>query len=284
MYVGVILVLCFSIVCGQMCSVINGDPCFLYNNQPLGYPDTRHPSVQFSTIDYDVNTHCDLYATNGNTWYRSEYNMTTSCVEVDSCGSIGPLWMNGTIPALDDGIVDRVGCRRSWDSCCSHHYNLRVKNCNYFTVYCFLELPSSCPERYCFDIDLSRTTTTTRLTSTTTKRPVMPDSSSSEHPWEGNECNDCHAKVPVVAVVILTIVVASSFAGNFVLAFCYYRSCRSAMNVKPFARSDPYKITTTNYFVEPYVNGQTKVDRSEPPRYDQLSIAGMKIDPYSKKF
>ncbi|KAI4886162.1 hypothetical protein NFI96_025434 [Prochilodus magdalenae] len=88
-------------------------------------------------------------------WYRHMYHgqdvrMPEYCVEEKMCGTHAPLWIDGTHPQLQDGVVTRQVCG-SWNSnCCYFRSNpIRVKACpgNYY-VYEFVR-PSGCQLAYC---------------------------------------------------------------------------------------------------------------------------------------
>ena len=83
--------------------------------------------------------------------------MPTSCPARMSCGTVVPIWMNGTHPSPSDGVVTREACgnfenhdagyQQSFP-CCEMKSTIAVKNCGSFYVY-FLRPPVSCPQAYC---------------------------------------------------------------------------------------------------------------------------------------
>ncbi|XP_060577704.1 uncharacterized protein LOC132734859 [Ruditapes philippinarum] len=94
---------------------------------------------------------CDVYSINTSQWYRSETRMSTSCPSMYMCGTKFPIWMNGKNPEPEEGVVSRTSCLKDFDSCCLNTYKLTAVNCGEFMAYCFIDLPSSCHQRYCFD-------------------------------------------------------------------------------------------------------------------------------------
>ena len=84
-------------------------------------------------------------------WYRFfGGNMPESKIDPYHCGTIAPIWMNGTHPTVADGIVNRKACvnfmgRRKG---CFIAIPIRVKNCSGFYVY-YLKPASGCYMAYC---------------------------------------------------------------------------------------------------------------------------------------
>ncbi|XP_035682473.1 von Willebrand factor D and EGF domain-containing protein-like [Branchiostoma floridae] len=84
-------------------------------------------------------------------WYRfvSEAGgeMPTACVPVNSCGTRFPVWMDGTVPTVNQ-TQDVTGCINQ-GGCCDSTVNLKVKNCSTFLVYKLSPLPAAHPSAYC---------------------------------------------------------------------------------------------------------------------------------------
>ncbi|KAL7852158.1 hypothetical protein SRHO_G00179430 [Serrasalmus rhombeus] len=103
-------------------------------------------------------SNCDYFY--GNVWYRLLYKgmsvrMPESCVNRSRCGTDVGLWLNGSHPQIEDGIITRGVCGNSGSDCCFYRsYPIRVKACpgNYY-VYEFVG-PNSCYLAYCADITL----------------------------------------------------------------------------------------------------------------------------------
>ena len=70
------------------------------------------------------------------------------------CGTVVPVWMNGTHPSVADGMVSRQVCANfgtnagTGSTCCSHSLQIGVKNCADFYVY-YLKATPTCPVSYC---------------------------------------------------------------------------------------------------------------------------------------
>ncbi|XP_067285877.1 uncharacterized protein [Pseudorasbora parva] len=111
------------------------DPCHNYTSLNESWRATDHYNL--GMCDYNVDW---------KGWYRLFYNgqnaqMPESCVNHGMCGTYYPLWLNGSHPQLEDGVVTRQVCVSSGDGCCvltSHP--IRVKACpgNYY-VYEFVK-------------------------------------------------------------------------------------------------------------------------------------------------
>ncbi|VDI73227.1 Hypothetical predicted protein [Mytilus galloprovincialis] len=104
-------------------------------------------------------------------WYRSNLtagtDMTKDCPLLMRCGTMYPIWLNGTIPAVSEGEVVRSVCKLSISgSCCDSSYNsltIKIKNCGDFRVY-YLDtsgVPAS--SAFCFG-DIPKETTTSDQT------------------------------------------------------------------------------------------------------------------------
>ncbi|KAL6482073.1 hypothetical protein MHYP_G00101530 [Metynnis hypsauchen] len=80
--------------------------------------------------------------------------MPDSCVNRSTCGTDVTLWLNGSHPQIEDGIVTRGVCGGSGSDCCYYRSTpIRVKACpgNYY-VYEFVR-PDSCVAAYCADVN-----------------------------------------------------------------------------------------------------------------------------------
>ncbi|XP_062594049.1 oncoprotein-induced transcript 3 protein-like [Saccostrea cucullata] len=86
-------------------------------------------------------------------WYRINStvgnDIVETCQSMTHCGTIYPLWMNGTLPLVSDGEVDRMVCQSGILGCCEASLTIKVRNCGTFYVY-YLRKPSGCPVAYCF--------------------------------------------------------------------------------------------------------------------------------------
>ncbi|ESO98735.1 hypothetical protein LOTGIDRAFT_158683 [Lottia gigantea] len=125
------------------------DPCLWYNNLSDPLRSTIHQPKQLDTLL------CDRYLLPG--WYRFvDGLMPTSCVEQFRCGTQAPIWMNGTIPSPQDGIVARMACVNARNAfmfvgtCCSIQIPIEVRNCGEFVIYNLRNTPG-CPMAYCVE-------------------------------------------------------------------------------------------------------------------------------------
>ncbi|KAL6482075.1 hypothetical protein MHYP_G00101550 [Metynnis hypsauchen] len=159
---------------------------------PVSLPMPTYCAVAFDIPSYDP---CNSYTSldqpwrgtnetggsscdgnfNWNGWYRLLYNgksvrMPDSCVNENRCGSYHTLWLNGSHPQIEDGIVTRGVCVKSGSDCCFYSYiPIRVKACpgDYY-VYEFVRT-SDCPAAYCADVS----TITSGPTNTVTIRTEL---------------------------------------------------------------------------------------------------------------
>ncbi|XP_063422306.1 oncoprotein-induced transcript 3 protein-like [Mytilus trossulus] len=86
-------------------------------------------------------------------WYKIDEktgeDIYTECVTFGTCGTVYPLWMDGSIPETSEGIVDRNVCQVTPGNCCNRTYAIQVKNCGDFRVY-KLTFTYGCYQAYCF--------------------------------------------------------------------------------------------------------------------------------------
>ncbi|XP_051766050.1 uncharacterized protein LOC127521135 isoform X1 [Ctenopharyngodon idella] len=115
------------VYCAVPFSTPSVDPCYNYTSLDEPWRATDNYT------DY-YNYRCD-YNVAWNGWYRLFYNgenthMPESCVNYGRCGTYYPLWLNGTHPQLEDGVVTRRVCASVWSDCCLYKsHPIRVKAC-----------------------------------------------------------------------------------------------------------------------------------------------------------
>jgi len=121
--------------------------------------DEPHRSSKFSASNTD-RLICDNGLTQG--WYRfksngHDVNMPTSCVDVNHCGTVDPIWLQGTLPTVNAGAVERFGCINhgkygvliyGGTTCCHEKMPICVKNCKGFYTYYLNRVPG-CSVAYC---------------------------------------------------------------------------------------------------------------------------------------
>ncbi|KAL7845285.1 hypothetical protein AOLI_G00234770 [Acnodon oligacanthus] len=120
------------------------DPCYNYTALDQPWRGTNEIGGFRSDESFD-----------GNGWYRLLYRgrsvrMPESCVNPSRCGTYFTLWLNGSHPQIEDGIVTRGVCGRRESDCCYFRFTpIRVKACpgNYY-VYEFVP-PSIRHSAYC---------------------------------------------------------------------------------------------------------------------------------------
>ncbi|XP_037671264.1 pancreatic secretory granule membrane major glycoprotein GP2 [Choloepus didactylus] len=86
-------------------------------------------------------------------WYRfvgeGGVRMPETCVPVYRCRTAAPLWLNGTHPSVEAGIVTRTACAHWSSNCCLWKTEVQVKACpGGYHVYRFQGTPA-CELRYC---------------------------------------------------------------------------------------------------------------------------------------
>ncbi|KAL7869927.1 hypothetical protein AOLI_G00139150 [Acnodon oligacanthus] len=157
----------FPSYCAVSFSNSSVDPCSSYTD----LNDTWRSSTDSTTT-----SHCDG-SLNWVDWYRLFYQgqsakMPETCVSPYGCSTGTPLWLNGSHPSLQDGVVVRQICGSSFSDCCYFKsLPIRVKACpgNYY-VYEFAR-PNFCNAAYCTDtsnITVTDASTTTPQTALST--------------------------------------------------------------------------------------------------------------------
>ncbi|XP_073250462.1 uncharacterized protein [Porites lutea] len=106
-------------------------------------------------------------------WYRfsgaAGNQMAESCIDMYRCGTRYPGWLNGSLPTVNEGAVQRRVCFRYFSDCCSFSTYIRVRNCGGFYVYQLKPL-TYCYLRYCGNGYVSSTPTKPELPHTTTTK------------------------------------------------------------------------------------------------------------------
>ncbi|KAL6482077.1 hypothetical protein MHYP_G00101570 [Metynnis hypsauchen] len=144
---------------------------------------------------------CD-YCVDWNGWYRLLYNgmnirMPDSCVDESRCGTDVTLWLNGSHPQIEDGIVTRGVCGNvGWDCCFRRSIPIRVKACpgNYY-IYEFVR-PVICDSAYCADVNTITSTSTTAMVTISPELPTTPIQTITLSPeCQGNFTEKCAEKL-----------------------------------------------------------------------------------------
>ncbi|KAI4879021.1 hypothetical protein NFI96_030850 [Prochilodus magdalenae] len=141
------------------------DPCYSYVSLDQPWRANNETGLGISDIEFSWNG-----------WYRFFYHgmnirMSESCVPIYRCGSYYTLWLNGSHPQIEDGVVTRRVCGNDGSDRCYIHLNpIRVKACpgNYY-VYELLS-PFFYDTAYCTD---ANTVTPTAAPTTTATDPGL---------------------------------------------------------------------------------------------------------------
>ncbi|KAK3609734.1 hypothetical protein CHS0354_011425 [Potamilus streckersoni] len=95
------------------------------------------------------------FVVDGNTLYKC-YNvgnkkMPTNYtnLQIGVCGTYFPVWMNGTHPGDQEGLVNRTACTMSFAEYCAVKQTIQVLNCGTHNLYKLR--PTSSTSGYCFD-------------------------------------------------------------------------------------------------------------------------------------
>ncbi|KAK3590314.1 hypothetical protein CHS0354_027617 [Potamilus streckersoni] len=185
------------------------------------------------------NDRSDLYDLDHDTWYGTEFNMTTRYVSPYGCGTRVPIWMNGTIPMIGEGVLSRTACVATFESLCASSYSIKVKRCDSSnTVYCLDNLPSSIQQRYCFDFD-PRTFPSTSTT-TAAKLPItQPPNTDGERIAAYKETG---VQGWVIAVIAAQFVIILGLVAIVIVIFRQFR--KNHNNYRTFPEHEmpsPYK-------------------------------------------
>ncbi|XP_052063239.1 uncharacterized protein LOC127702954 isoform X1 [Mytilus californianus] len=132
--------------------------CVLYVELTTGpctnYDNIENEEKRSSSYIYDFDTDIaisDDVLQEG--WYRiisrSGTDMPTEPPATFRCGTWYPIWLNGSLPSVDDGVVTRKVCTRTFTDFCEDFWNIDIKNCTDFYVY-NLKTSKRAKSAYCF--------------------------------------------------------------------------------------------------------------------------------------
>ncbi|XP_067285699.1 uncharacterized protein [Pseudorasbora parva] len=188
------------VYCAVSFTTLSVDPCYNYTSLDEPWRATDNSDQQnYGMCDYNVDW---------KGWYRLFYNgqnaqVPESCVNHGMCGTNYPLWLNGSHPQLEDGVVTRQVCVSSGIGCCYFtSHPIRVKACpgNYYVyeifrpmicgAYCVVKINTT------YTTVIPVTTTTTNTTVLSDVRDPCSDLSCSEDEWCGmkNDVYGCLCK------------------------------------------------------------------------------------------
>ncbi|ESP04732.1 hypothetical protein LOTGIDRAFT_237266 [Lottia gigantea] len=203
---------------------------------------------------------CDLYYSESHDrfiaegWRRvqlestgEDLTMPTECVSRGFCGSHSNVWLNGSHPTVEDGIVDRMGCLSMFSSCCKVKYPIQIKNCTDYMVY-NLKRTLGSDERYCFgDSTLCKQTTvsptTKSRTSTLTTKTLRSTTTEKTTYVDDNQTNNVHSQLGLKTdykseelVLILSVCLSVTIALLIILAvgvLCCLRKRNTGQEYEP---------------------------------------------------
>ncbi|XP_007516611.3 pancreatic secretory granule membrane major glycoprotein GP2 [Erinaceus europaeus] len=121
------------------------DPC-------QNYVSLDEPSRSSENQAVDSGARCD---SNLSGWYRfvgdGGVKMADTCVPVKRCQTEAPMWLNGTHPTVEEGVVSLRACAHWSGNCCLWKQQIQVKACpGGYYVYQLNGTPA-CTLRYCTD-------------------------------------------------------------------------------------------------------------------------------------
>lgn len=142
----------FSVLC---CVSGNDDPCDNGNFKFLHTPGLRGGACKLQPTKII----CDHYISDG--WYKvlheddqNPRKMLEGRVSAEYCGTVSPIWLNGTHPNIAEGIVNRTVCVTGFYGYCDKRYEIQIKACGLNEYVYYLRKARSCNEGYCFGKDL----------------------------------------------------------------------------------------------------------------------------------
>ena len=126
----------------------------------VGLPAGDCKDVKYTTINdprrstayADTTNLCDEGLIRDNRWYRfsskAGREIPTKKPEPDRCGTALPIYINGSNPTVEEGIVDRTACAAFPLDPCYNPFTIKVRNCSGFYIY-QLRKPTECKSAYC---------------------------------------------------------------------------------------------------------------------------------------
>lgn len=86
-------------------------------------------------------------------WYRFQSgagnDMVTSAPSISMCGTIYPVWLDGSLPLQGEGTVERTACVVGLNQPCQSMIPIRISNCGTYNVY-YLRKTPLLASGYCF--------------------------------------------------------------------------------------------------------------------------------------
>ncbi len=150
-------------------TALSYDPCYNYTVLDDLRRATSNQLQSSYYAQYTPKLLCDRDV-NWVGWYRlfirgQSVQMPDTCVDQLSCGTHAPLWMNGSHPQIEDGVVTRSVCGHWLNNCCFFKSNpIKVKACpggyyvyefvravNCYLAYCAGKHISICVKYYIYE-------------------------------------------------------------------------------------------------------------------------------------
>nr|XP_022330985.1 uncharacterized protein LOC111129132 [Crassostrea virginica] len=139
------------------------DPCTYYSPLPNAYDRYYYNVINGSSGSVLHDRHL------AEGWYRAGLSLDMPTVAPSHlyCGTNFPVWLNGSVPNISEGIVERTACflGNQAGNYCVHHLQIRVKDCGSYRVYYLYPTPSN-DEAYCFGMEKSETNATLPISTT----------------------------------------------------------------------------------------------------------------------
>ncbi|XP_060064920.1 LOW QUALITY PROTEIN: von Willebrand factor D and EGF domain-containing protein-like [Ylistrum balloti] len=115
--------------------------------------DQRGINSTLGQSGHIIDDHYNIPATGD--WFKVQsqhmLNNVSLIQELKTCGTVFPIYLNGSLPNAQDGIVERIACTVGFGSVCRQPMNIRIKMCGHYSVY-FLQRPASTSSAYCFSL------------------------------------------------------------------------------------------------------------------------------------
>ncbi|XP_076111545.1 von Willebrand factor D and EGF domain-containing protein-like [Mytilus galloprovincialis] len=109
------------------------DPC---TNHSLIENEEKRSSAYTYNFDTDFAFSDDALEEG---WYKviskSGTEIPTEAPDTFKCGTWYPIWLDGLLPSVLDGVVTRKVCTRTFTDLCEEFWNIDMKNCTDFYVY-----------------------------------------------------------------------------------------------------------------------------------------------------
>lgn len=120
--------------------------CTNYKLQSNQYK--RSSSYQLTGTDVAIS---DSFLSEG--WYRFQSgagnDMVTSAPSLAMCGTLYPVWLDGSLPLQGEDTVDRTACVVGLTRSCESTIPIKIRNCGTYNVY-YLRKTPNLASGYCF--------------------------------------------------------------------------------------------------------------------------------------